>query len=738
MKVLYSFICLLIITANLYSQPQLLFAHLYDNAGDEYFHDIYLTSNNEYIAAGSHIDENDLRDNYIVKVTQEGNLIWENTYDRIGGSDQLRTIIETDDGDFIAAGRSNEFFSAIRINPDGNQIWFNAYSQSICNAIIELKAGDFILAGYSGTQGYLVCINGDGDVLWENEYGLEEDRNYLFSMRETDGGVVVSGFLSNPNNNQNIWIIKVDIEGNLIWESTLQSNNDQQCTAMVSAQDEGFVLSGSERVQNGNHIILLKIDDNGALLWSRSYNFDFHSQYGCGLEKTREGDYLIAGYVLSQELVLPIMIKTNSRGVIRWSRVYDLREALGIAPRMNYFQSVIIGADNSMIAAGHVNNSPNAFGQDGLIVKLGGEIQEPSFITWSPEDTVFTTVLGDTVDFWVFVEDQQEDELSYLWTYNMEDTLSRDTTATKIFDELGEQNIKCQVSDNEFTINLDWRIIVQMFSVVGFTPDTLDLSIRRGTEVDFSVETRAIDGVEIEYNWALTNRNGQQEEIGNADNVSVLFELPGEYELQCFASNEEEIESIVWNINVQSVVWWWWPHEFELSAIQDTTIEFAVFPFDEEADSIGYSWFLNNEALDSDSSLIEIPFPDVGQFEVTAYVREGIEADTIRWNVDVLERSFTADDADFADLPTSPVLYPANPNPFNSSVKLSMYLPKADHVSLSIFDVNGREVSRLVDGDVEAGSQTFVWDANDFAAGVYVVRIEAGGVSEMRKVVLVR
>ena len=738
MKFLNCILGILLLAANLYSQPQLLFTQLYDNGGDEYFHDIYYTSNNEYIAAGSHTDENDLTDFFIVKVDRGGNLIWANTYDRMGGSDQSRTIIETDDGDFIAAGRSSDSFSAIRLNPEGDQLWFNTYAQGICYAIIELKGGDFILTGNTDTEGYLVCINGNGEVLWENDYGLDEDRNYLFTMRETEGGVVVAGYLSDPNNNTNIWIIKVDIEGNLMWENTLQSDNNQRCYAMVSAPGGGFVLTGQERLRNEQTTILLKIDDDGALLWSRSYNLGFPVQYGRGLEKTREGDYLIAGYIYSQDLVMPFMLKTNSRGVIRWSRVYDLREPLGIAPRWNYFLSVIIGADNSMIAAGHVNNSPNDFGQDGLIVKLGGEIQEPSFISWSPEDTVFTTVLGDTVDFWVFVEDQQEDELSYLWTYNMEDTLSRDTTATKIFDELGEQNIKCQVSDNEFTINLDWRIIVQMFSVVGFTPDTLDLSIRRGTEVDFSVETRAIDGVEIEYNWALTNRNGQQEEIGNADNVSVLFELPGEYELQCFASNEEEIESIVWNINVQSVVWWWWPHEFELSAIQDTTIEFAVFPFDEEADSIGYSWFLNNEALDSDSSLIEIPFPDVGQFEVTAYVREGIEADTIRWNVDVLERSFTADDEDFADLPTSPVLYPASPNPFNSSVKLSMYLPKADHVSLSIFDINGREVSRLVDGDVGAGSQTFVWNASDFPAGVYVVRMEAGDAMEMRKVVLVR
>ncbi len=67
-----------------------------------------------------------------------------------------------------------------------------------------------------------------------------------------------------------------------------------------------------------------------------------------------------------------------------------------------------------------------------------------------------------------------------------------------------------------------------------------------------------------------------------------------------------------------------------------------------------------------------------------------------------------------------------------------MYLPKAERGSLTIFDVNGREVSRLVDGDVGAGSQTFVWNASGFPAGVYVVRMEVGDAMEMRKVVLVQ
>jgi len=91
-----------------------------------------------------------------------------------------------------------------------------------------------------------------------------------------------------------------------------------------------------------------------------------------------------------------------------------------------------------------------------------------------------------------------------------------------------------------------------------------------------------------------------------------------------------------------------------------------------------------------------------------------------------------------APVPRQLELFEPFPNPFNSAVKLSLYLPKQDQVSLSVFDLNGREVSRLVDGIVGVGNQMFVWDAIDFPAGVYIVRMDAGDVSEMRKVVLVR
>jgi len=57
---------------------------------------------------------------------------------------------------------------------------------------------------------------------------------------------------------------------------------------------------------------------------------------------------------------------------------------------------------------------------------------------------------------------------------------------------------------------------------------------------------------------------------------------------------------------------------------------------------------------------------------------------------------------------------------------------------LSVFDINGRDVYRLVDGYVSVGNQSFVWNASAFPVGVYFVRMDIGGFSKTGKLVLMR
>ena len=78
------------------------------------------------------------------------------------------------------------------------------------------------------------------------------------------------------------------------------------------------------------------------------------------------------------------------------------------------------------------------------------------------------------------------------------------------------------------------------------------------------------------------------------------------------------------------------------------------------------------------------------------------------------------------------------PNPFNSTTVLPYGLPETTRLSISIFDISGRIVESLVNGDIEAGYHSVSWDASTVATGVYLVKMESGSFSSVRKVILVR
>ncbi len=97
------------------------------------------------------------------------------------------------------------------------------------------------------------------------------------------------------------------------------------------------------------------------------------------------------------------------------------------------------------------------------------------------------------------------------------------------------------------------------------------------------------------------------------------------------------------------------------------------------------------------------------------------------------------------EVPSSYALEQNYPNPFNPSTVIRYQLPATGHVTLKIYDMLGREVSTLVDGELEAGHQSVEWTAANVASGVYFYRLQAretGGqavqFTETKKLMLVR
>jgi hypothetical protein len=89
-------------------------------------------------------------------------------------------------------------------------------------------------------------------------------------------------------------------------------------------------------------------------------------------------------------------------------------------------------------------------------------------------------------------------------------------------------------------------------------------------------------------------------------------------------------------------------------------------------------------------------------------------------------------------VPKAFALHQALPNPCQSFARLQFELPRTSVVSLSVYDVSGRMVSRLLDGLCEAGIHEVMIDASGLSAGVYFCRLKATGYTAIRKIIMTK
>lgn len=91
-----------------------------------------------------------------------------------------------------------------------------------------------------------------------------------------------------------------------------------------------------------------------------------------------------------------------------------------------------------------------------------------------------------------------------------------------------------------------------------------------------------------------------------------------------------------------------------------------------------------------------------------------------------------------AQLPDNFELYQNYPNPFNPVTSIRFQVAGISVVKLAVFDILGREAAELVNGQLLPGTYEVVWDASDYAGGVYFYRLTAGSYTRTMKLILVK
>ena len=91
-----------------------------------------------------------------------------------------------------------------------------------------------------------------------------------------------------------------------------------------------------------------------------------------------------------------------------------------------------------------------------------------------------------------------------------------------------------------------------------------------------------------------------------------------------------------------------------------------------------------------------------------------------------------------SNLPDKYLLYQNYPNPFNPMTKIEYAIPKQGFVSLKIYDLLGREVANLVNGEMAPGYYRIDFNGSNLASGVYFYRLQSGSFIDTKRMVLIK
>jgi len=267
-------------------------------------------------------------------------VIWEKTYGG-DGNDIGFSVQETSDGGYIIAGYTTSFGAGyydvylMKTDADGESLWTRTYGGSDDDKGFSVQGtadGGYIIAGVTLSFGtgnydvYLIKTDAFGNLIWEKTYG-GENSDWGFSVQVTsDGGYIITGSTeSSGAGAMDVYIVKTDANGDTLWTRTYGGIKNDSASSIQLTSDGGYIICGSsESFGAGKEdIYLLRIDSNGNALWTKTYGGTDYD-YGSSVRQTLDGGYIIAGQTNSfgageYDVYL---IKTDASGKILWTKTY--------------------------------------------------------------------------------------------------------------------------------------------------------------------------------------------------------------------------------------------------------------------------------------------------------------------------------------------------------------------------------------------------------------------------------
>lgn len=171
------------------------------------------------------------------------------------------------------------------------------------------------------------CFTINAQTTFQKSLGGTQEE-YVYAIEQvSDGGYIMCGrtFSSTINGSWDAQIIRLNASGDTVWTKNYGNVGYDEFQSIKRTSDGGFIVCGQTDVVDAlGDVLLMKIDANGAISWSKTYGASNKSDYGYSVRQTTDGGYIVAGSTKSVGTGLfdIVLIKTTSTGALTWSVSY--------------------------------------------------------------------------------------------------------------------------------------------------------------------------------------------------------------------------------------------------------------------------------------------------------------------------------------------------------------------------------------------------------------------------------
>jgi len=352
-----------------WAQPDSLWTHVYGTLGIEYAYSALPLADGRCVVVGSMSLPTH---GSLIKIGTNGAQQWMHSLGPVNSS--FNDVKQTPDGGFLMVGKTATDALLLKADSAGAEQWMQTFSHRSANffSLTTCPNGDYIAGGVEvdsvgRSNAYFVRVDVQGNLIWERSvYGPVTPRLSLSIdvVRATpDGGCLAAGTLDTVDTviDEDFYLLKLNSAGDTVWTRGIDGE-DRQSAHSIQSTSTGYVIGGVDNRGSALYPHIIKIDDNGNVIWSRVITT--LGSTGCvSAYEVESGDLLLAGTVYdgpgNPDFYVGRVMLNDS---VRWMRRYG-------GASNEWAEDMKVTADGGCIIAGRTT-SFGVSGWEAYVVRM--------------------------------------------------------------------------------------------------------------------------------------------------------------------------------------------------------------------------------------------------------------------------------------------------------------------------------------------------------------------------------